>query len=169
MKIKNNNSKTNGNNPKELEYQNQIFQNYELAKQNSNFLSHQAFLNQFMLANNYSMANENWNNLYNEALKTLQSKNELIFDNFVLTFTRDLRFSLTDLVPDLADHTNAKIQSFAFNNASDNQQAKILRNFNSLLNELLNKGIVLELFPHYILSFDKVANKYTILFSKEVI
>ncbi|WP_426461454.1 MSC_0623 family F1-like ATPase-associated protein [Mycoplasma hafezii] len=152
------------------EYQQMVFANYENARTAQNFLEHQAFINQFLLVNNLRQKDTNWVTLKNKAEEYLAQRNELIFDDFVLTFTRDPRFSLEELVPDLVKEPNAKLLSLSFNNSNNEAEAKLLNAFNNLLFKLLKEEQkAVELFDGIIISFDSVSNKYTILFSQELI
>ncbi|WP_406617512.1 MSC_0623 family F1-like ATPase-associated protein [Mycoplasmopsis adleri] len=162
--------KTNLPDAKLIKYQETIYKNFNDALASKNFLPYKTFMNQFLIENNVNIHNGIFAELIKKRDEYLKTCNEIKFRDFVLTFERDPRFSLEELVPAIVSNTNSRLKTL---NMVDNESEHInqaLINLNNLLDELLiKKGLNVEIVPNIIICFDKENKLYKIFFNKEAL
>ncbi|VEU58913.1 MSC_0623 family F1-like ATPase-associated protein [Mycoplasmopsis gallinacea] len=154
--------------PEVQAYHDMIFKNYHNAKADK-FISNEAFINQVLIIANLNKKDELWKKYYHQGYEQFINKNEIRFKNFVLTYERDLRFDLNNLVPTIKNVTNPKVITFNFANSDLEAEAALLECFNKVLVSFLEQGYNVEIFPDVILTFDKNLDKLTVLFSENFV
>ncbi|MGY5139202.1 MSC_0623 family F1-like ATPase-associated protein [Mycoplasmopsis gallinarum] len=151
-------------------YEQLIFQNFNNVKNCSNFIDFQSFLNQVLIVANLSENDENVQKMLQKSQEAIANKNEIAFKLFVLSFIKDTRFSETILVPEILKETNSRLITVNFKDSKSVKEDLFIRIYNQTLEELIiknNKWI--EFLPNLIINYDNVLDKYTILFSQEVL
>ncbi|AKB10933.1 DUF2714 domain-containing protein [Mycoplasmopsis synoviae] len=158
----------------QLKYQDFVYKNYfEILSQakdsDEKFLSYEQFVNQFYLKLNQKDKISEFNKLWKASYDSFFQKQQVVFDDFVLAWTRNERFSLHDLVPYVSLSEDSNVLSTdlsAKNNDKTNLVFKHLNNF--LKDYLFEKLKVIEIFPNVILFLDE-NSKFKLLFDKSVV
>ncbi|WP_027332753.1 MSC_0623 family F1-like ATPase-associated protein [Mycoplasmopsis gallinarum] len=151
-------------------YEQLIFQNFNTVKNSSNFIDFQSFLNQVLIVSNLSENDENVQKMLQKSQEAIANKNEIAFKLFVLSFIKDTRFSETILVPEILKETNSRLITVNFKDSKSVKEDLFITIYNQTLEELIiknNKWV--EFLPNLIINYDNVLDKYTILFSQEVL
>ncbi|TNK82967.1 hypothetical protein C4M96_01710 [Mycoplasmopsis pullorum] len=163
------NKKTKKYSKEEIEYQNLVFSTYEKARESKNFLDYSTFTNEVLLELNLSSKNPIWVEITEKSQEQIDTRNEIVFKNFIISFVRDTRFSLHSLVPTLSHEPNVNLKSLNLSIAKDPETNQILQELNKVIEKLLNKGFLVEIVPEIIVEYDVLIDKYSIYFGKKFI
>ncbi|AWX69392.1 MSC_0623 family F1-like ATPase-associated protein [[Mycoplasma] anseris] len=152
----------------ELEaYKKQVFQNWDEIILKPNFVSFEAFNNQFFVMNNLNKEEAEYHKFIKELKANLDAKNDICFTKFVIHFTRDLRFSLTDLVPEVKLVEASNVISFY---AYDLKDLRSIKNrFQELFYTLINNGFIVEIVPNIAIFQSKEVNKTKLVFGSDLL
>ncbi|MGV2393831.1 UNVERIFIED_CONTAM: DUF2714 domain-containing protein [Campylobacter lari] len=156
-------------NVEQLKYENMIFNNYNKVVADERFISNKAFHNQFLLENNLDQNNHHYQNLLKQINEYLNNKDEIAFNKFIISFTRDIKFSMTSLVPTITYEIDHKTKTLNLKNSLTNKEYdSILNNFNKIIyNLVFDKKLFLEIIPGIVIVLDS-SNLLKIFFSKRV-
>ncbi|AWX42575.1 Protein of uncharacterised function (DUF2714) [Metamycoplasma cloacale] len=142
------------NNSKELKklmqqqqnFQNQLFNDWTEIANSSSFVSFGAFNNQFLVVNNLSNQDNEYQKFIQELTAACNKKQDLNFSKFNIHFTRNERFSFTDLIPEIKWSESSNVLSYSVFDANNSMSIKT--KYNNLFHELLQKGFYVEIVPN---------------------
>ncbi|QGZ97918.1 DUF2714 domain-containing protein [Mycoplasma sp. NEAQ87857] len=156
--------------PEQERYQNLVFNEYDAVIKSNNFIPYAMLLNQFLLDNNISNQSDIYHEVFAKVNQNLKEKKEFIYQDFVITFTRDLRFSLNELVPDVQKTANVRVGNLNLTTSNNTLTNNQLLKFNQLLNRLLIENqFSVEILPNIVLRYDFALKEYKVFFGKELI
>ncbi|RIV16313.1 MSC_0623 family F1-like ATPase-associated protein [Mycoplasmopsis gallopavonis] len=148
-------------------YQNTIYRNFNEYKNSPELISYESFINQWLLESNYTKNDPIVVELLEQIKDYLASKNELRFQSFVISFDRNLSFSLENLVPCIKAEVNSNLKTLNLSLSDNPNKNYLLKNLNHLLNSLLLKKLAVEIYPNLIVTYNQEINKYSLFFGKE--
>ncbi|WP_406614343.1 MSC_0623 family F1-like ATPase-associated protein [Mycoplasma corogypsi] len=149
-------------------YMAEVFASYENAAKAEKVITYEALINQLKIENNTSDEYPTIA-LIEETLSNLHTtKYDVLFDNFVLTFTRDVRFSLVDLVPKIAFEHNSGVKTVNLSAKQQTSENRILSSFNHILKTLLEQNFYVYINKYIIVNFDPSSQLMQVYFAPEV-
>ncbi|WP_036464515.1 MSC_0623 family F1-like ATPase-associated protein [Mycoplasmopsis sturni] len=152
-----------------IAYQEKVFEPYfNLAKQ-SNLVSNSTFINQAKLILNYSEKIERFQKIWTSLQDAVSSKKTVIFDSFKIIFTRDFRFSLVNLIPNITYlEAPNNVSSVAFTSEFLEERNEYFDVINSLIDNIVLKlKNPLEILPGLILFYDYGQSNIKLVFSPD--
>lgn len=139
---------------------------YDIVHNNSKFVTYEQFFNQFKIL----LGNKPKIELFSQILEQLNEafcrRYEIIFHDFVLSWTKDVKFSLNYLTLALIDNPSSNMPNFDFTqDLSDPAKDLLIKAFNTYLFSLLENHYI-ELFPHTVFFIDHNIKLYKAYFSE---
>ncbi|MEE3928176.1 DUF2714 domain-containing protein [Mycoplasmopsis ciconiae] len=150
-------------------YQEMVFKDYYTLKNSDSFISFDQIKNQLLIINHISEDDLVTVQLFDEAQKHFLKHEQLIYRDFVLGWTRNPRFSLTQLIPSISDFESSNVLSFNINTSKDKRTDFIISQYNDLITRLLKENNPIEILKDVILYFDSNTKKIKVFFAPGLI
>lgn len=154
-----------------IDYSKEDFKDYYFLINRKEFLSFEALVNITLLLSSFNSNDSNFVETYNnKVLKSFKNHSELVFKNFVISWTKNSRFSFLKLVPIVTEKESTNIMANNFFQDSKNEKFNIfLKNLNILLWDFISKkNKFVEIIDGVILFLDPETKKLKIVFNELV-
>ncbi|QZE12323.1 MSC_0623 family F1-like ATPase-associated protein [Mycoplasma sp. Ms02] len=151
------------------ELQKKLYEVYNRTLTSPDFVSSQMFNNQIELVLSSKENKKAFSELMQKLLENTNAKNEIVLEDFIISFTRVARFSFEDLVPVTTKSLLTNVPAFyAKSLENDSEATKYVKSvFWNLLHELtVKQDLKVEAIPGLIIYFDKNDNLYKLIFSE---
>lgn len=146
-----------------------IYNQYEVARQDANFVDCNKLMAQVLLECNLGFNSKEYvkfSEMFNEAL---DKKYDIVLANFVISFNVNHKFSADALVPVLKTNEDSNTEAFNFVSSKETKFNILLGLYNKYVYELITSGNYVELFPNIIVFKSKNTNSHKILFDAKSI
>ncbi|SJZ43476.1 MSC_0623 family F1-like ATPase-associated protein [Mycoplasmopsis verecunda] len=143
-----------------------IAKDFYETKNSADFISYEAFTNQFLIINNISKNNAQWIELVGRRDAFVSNKDQIAYRDFTLSWTINPRFSLTNLVPTLNKNIDTNVNVLSWKISNDLATDKILNLYNDFLTKylVLDKKAV-EIIPNIIIKYNADLRVFNIFFN----
>ena len=139
------------NNIKPVENIFDVFSEFESAKSNSNFVSYDKFMSSILLKNNIGFSSAIYEKFDSDFKKALENKYNILFENFIITFNVNLKYSSDILVPMITNLEPSNNETINFKDLNfSSAYTNFIKVLNSDIRKILSLDKYLEIYPNII-------------------
>lgn len=157
------------NNIKPVENIFDVFSEFESAKSNSNFISYDKFMSSILLKNNIGFSSTIYEKFDGDFKKALENKYNILFENFIITFNVNLKYSSDILVPMITNLEPSNNETINFKDLNfSSAYTNFIKVLNSDIRKILSLDKYLEIYPNIIIFVSPNTHALKILFNKNI-
>lgn len=162
-------NKNKKNNSEVKDYKEKSYKDYYEILRNPDFVSYNEIFNLTLLETNTMYSEEFIKLVESKNNQALENHLEMVYKFFVVSWNKNLRFSMTKLVPNIKSSEASTVDSVNFFQTEPKTEL-FFKTFNSIIEEfVLENNRPVEFFPGIILYLSKETQKLKIAFNDQVI
>ncbi|WP_031488946.1 MSC_0623 family F1-like ATPase-associated protein [Ureaplasma canigenitalium] len=165
--MKNNKKKNEMNQVEENSFD--LYQEYNNLKEDENLVSFRQLCATALIKNNLGFDDERYLQFVENVNDALRRRIDLVFDNLVITFKINERYSLMQLAPYVSKTQNPNVPALTLKSKMGTDFDVFYNTLNLEINRLLSSGSLLELVPNTIIYFDFKTNNMVLLFDHSLV
>ncbi|AZZ65716.1 DUF2714 domain-containing protein [Metamycoplasma phocicerebrale] len=147
-----------------------VYTDYKDSQKKENLTTYNQLVASALFKNNLGFKSElylKFLDLLNEALK---KRHDMVFEDFVVTFNINPKFSQNILVPMISNVESSNTEAINLKDSSKSEiYNQFLQDFNEEISKALNAGNYVEIIPNFLLYISPNTNQLKLLFSEEIV
>lgn len=146
-----------------------VFSEFENAKLSPNFVSYDKFISSVLLKNSAGFNSNIYKQYDSNFKKALENKYNIMFENIIITFNINPKYSSDILVPMITKFEPSNNETISFKNLNFvTEYTKFLKILNDEITKILSLNKYLEIYPNVIIFVSQNTKSTKILFNKNI-
>ncbi|MBU4690543.1 DUF2714 domain-containing protein [Mycoplasma sp. ES3157-GEN-MYC] len=146
-----------------------LYETYSSILKNNDFITFEQLNASVLLSLGLGFESPVFIEFMNKINTALDNKQDIIFNNFVINFNIEQKFSPNILVPIIKENTSSTNLCVNLSTANEPNLDKFLNVLNSKINELLLSKCYIEIIPNTALFICNESNSLKLLFSPKIL
>ncbi|MCS4536540.1 DUF2714 domain-containing protein [Mycoplasma sp. CSL7475-4] len=146
-----------------------LYDAYEQKRQSKNFISFQQLHASILLSIGEGFESKVFKTIEERVQLALSKKYDIIFNKFIISFGRIIKFSQHILLPILTKEESSSNDVVVLSHDPELSVSRYLVKLNQEIDKLIDKGGFVEVIPNTILYRSKQSNNLKLSFSKEML